>query len=259
VKVLFLGTGTSHGVPMIGCDCDVCRSPDPRDRRARSSALLRFDDRQVLIDAAAELRLQAITFGLKRIDAVLLTHAHADHVSGLDDLRAFNLWQRASIPIYCSAETAAIVRHNFSYIFNGDAYPGKPNLELQRIDGPFDLFGRAVAPMTVPHGEQTRVTAFRIGRFGYVTDASAVPAEVRAGLHGLDVLVLNALRYRPHPTHLSIDEALAVVEEVRPRRAFFTHICHDLMHATVNAALPPHVRLAHDGLEIEIEAEGEEP
>jgi phosphoribosyl 1,2-cyclic phosphate phosphodiesterase len=255
VKVLFLGTGTSHGVPMIGCDCAVCRSADPRDRRARSSALLRFGERQVLIDAAAELRVQALAFGLRRVDAVLLTHAHADHVSGLDDLRTFNLWQRCVIPIYCSAETADTVERHFSYIFNGEDYPGKPNLELRRVDGPFELFDRAVAPLTVPHGEHTRVTAFRVGRFGYVTDASAVPDEARAGLRGLDALVLNALRYRPHPTHLSLDEAVAIVEDLRPRRAFFTHIAHDLMHATVNAALPPHIQLAHDGLEIEVEDE----
>lgn len=253
MRVLFLGTGTSHGVPMIGCDCAVCRSPDPCDRRARTSALLRFDGRQVLIDAPAELRAQALAFGLRRIDAVLLTHAHADHVSGLDDLRTFNLWQRSAIPIYCSPETADTVQRHFSYIWNGDAYPGKPNLELRRVDGPFELFGRAVAPLTVPHGALTRVTAFRIGRLGYVTDASAVPPEARAGLGGLDVLVLNALRHRPHPSHLSLDEAVAIVADLRPRRAFFTHIAHDLMHAPVNAALPPHIRLAHDGLEIEVE------
>lgn len=256
MRVLFLGTGTSHGVPMIGCDCPVCRSDDPHDRRARTSALLRLGEHQVLIDAAAELRVQALALGLRRVDAVLLTHAHADHVSGLDDLRTFNLWQRASIPIYCSAETAAIVRRHFSYIFNGEVYPGKPNLELRQIDdAPFELFGRAVVPLTVPHGDLTRVTAFRVGGFGYVTDASAVPPAVRDGLRGLDVLVLNALRYRPHPTHLSLDEAVAIVDDLRPRRAFFTHIAHDLRHATVNAALPPHIQLAHDGLEVEVEDE----
>lgn len=209
----------------------------------------------MLIDASAELRIQALAFGLRRVDAVLLTHAHADHVSGLDDLRTFNLWQRAAIPIYCSPETAGTVRHNFAYIFNGDDYPGKPDLRLHEVDAPFDLFGHAVTPLTVPHGERTRVTAFRLGGLGYVTDASAVPAAARAGLTGLDVLVLNALRYRPHPTHLSVDEARAVIEDLRPRRAFLTHIAHDLRHADVNADLPPHIRLAHDGLEIEVEDE----
>lgn len=255
MKVLFLGTGTSHGVPMIGCDCVVCRSADPCDRRARTSALLRFGERQVLIDAPAELRLQAIAFGLKRIDAVLLTHAHADHIMGLDDLRAFNLWQQAAIPIYCSAETAATIGRVFAYIFNGDGYPGKPNLELHPVADSFDLFGRPFTPLTVPHGERTRVTAFRTGRFAYVTDASAVPPEVRASLHDLDVLVLNALRYRPHPTHLSLDEAVAIIDDLRPRRAFLVHIAHDLSHTVVNAALPPYIQLAHDGLEIEIDDE----
>ncbi|MCC6628005.1 MAG: MBL fold metallo-hydrolase [Chloroflexi bacterium] len=253
MRLLFLGTGTSHGVPMIGCECAVCQSPDPHDRRCRTSALLRLGERQVLIDATAELRVQSLAFGLRRVDAVLLTHAHADHIAGMDDLRSFNLWQRAPIPIYCSPDTAASVRRAYAYIFNGDSYPGKPDLRLHEVEAPFELFDRAVTPLTVPHGERTRVTAFRLGALGYVTDASAVPAAARAGLSGLDVLVLNALRYRPHPTHLCLDEALAVIEDLRPRRAFLTHIAHDLRHAEVNAALPSHVRLAHDGLEIEVE------
>ena len=252
MRLLFLGTGTSHGVPMIGCDCAVCRSPDPRNRRARSSVLLRFGERHVLVDATAELRIQALAFGLRRIDAVLLTHAHADHVSGLDDLRTFNIWQGESIPVYCSAETAATVRRQFAYIFDGVAYPGKPNLDLHAIEGPFSLFGRTVVPLTVPHGERFTVTAFRIGRLGYVTDASAVPPEVRAALRGLDVLVLNALRHRPHPAHLSLEEAVAVVQDLRPRRAYFTHIAHDLDHAAVNNDLPPGTQLAYDGLELDI-------
>jgi phosphoribosyl 1,2-cyclic phosphate phosphodiesterase len=188
------------------------------------------------------------------VDAVLLTHAHADHVSGLDDLRTFNLWQRTAIPVYCSPETGRAIRRQFAYIFDDDGYPGKPNLSLELIDGPFTLFGHHVIPLTVPHGERFRVTAFRIGRLGYVTDASAVPAEVRAALRGLDVLVLNALRYRPHPAHLALDEALAVVEDLQPDRTFFTHIAHDLEHATVNAQLPSSIQLAHDGLEVEIDA-----
>jgi phosphoribosyl 1,2-cyclic phosphate phosphodiesterase len=253
MRLLFLGTGTSHGVPMIGCDCAVCRSTDPRDRRSRTSALLHFDDRQVLIDAGAELRVQALAYGVRRVDAVLLTHAHADHVSGLDDLRSFNLWQRATIPIYCSPETAATVRANFGYIFNGQVYPGKPDLTLHVVTAPFEVVGRAVVPLTVPHGERTRVTAFRVGRLGYVTDASAVPSAVREQLRGLDVLVLNALRHRPHPTHLCLEEALEIVADVKPRQAYFVHVAHDLMHATVNASLPASAQIAYDGLEIEVE------
>lgn len=252
MRLLFLGTGTSHGVPMIGCDCAVCRSPDPRNRRARSSVLLSLGEHRVLVDATAELRAQALAFGLRRVDAVLLTHAHADHVSGLDDLRTFNLWLGRSIPIYCSPATGTAIRRQFDYIFDGRVYPGKPNLELHEVEAPFDLFGRPVVPLLVPHGEHFNVTAFRIGGLGYVTDASAVPPAARAGLRDLDVLVLNALRYRPHPAHLSLDEAVAVVEELRPRRAYFTHIAHDLDHATVNRALPPAIRLAHDGLELDI-------
>jgi phosphoribosyl 1,2-cyclic phosphate phosphodiesterase len=252
MRLLFLGTGTSHGVPMIGCDCAVCRSPDPHNRRARTSALLSLGRHQVLIDAAAELRAQAIAFGLRRVDAVLLTHGHADHISGLDDLRTFNLWQGAAIPVYCSPWTGAGVRRQFDYIFNGVAYPGKPNLVLHEVDAPFDLFGHTVLPLTLPHGERFQVTAFRIGRLGYVTDVSAVPAEARDRLRDLDVLVLNALRYRPHPAHLSLDEAIAIAEDLRPSRAYFTHIAHDLDHATVNQTLPPSIQLAHDGLAVEV-------
>jgi phosphoribosyl 1,2-cyclic phosphate phosphodiesterase len=255
MKLLFLGTGTSHGVPMIGCDCAVCRSPDPLNRRTRSSALVTLGGRRVLIDATAELRVQALALGVRGVDAVLLTHAHADHVSGLDDLRGFNLWSGAGIPVYCSPETAATLHRRYDYIFDGLAYPGKPNLELRPLQGPFDLFGRCVTPLTVPHGERFQVTAFRIGRLGYVTDASAVPPAVRAGLRDLDVLVLNALRFRPHPAHLSLDEAVAVADDLRPARAYFTHIAHDLEHVAVNATLPPTIRLAHDGLELQIDDE----
>lgn len=258
MKLLFLGTGTSHGVPMIGCECPVCRSSDPHNQRCRSSALLRLGDQQILIDAPAELRRQALQFGLRRVDAVLLTHAHADHVSGLDDLRTFNHLQRASIPLYCSGETAADIRTRFDYIFNGNAYPGKPNLTLCPIDGPFRLFSRLVTPLTIPHGEQFRVTAFRVGGLAYVTDASAIPTAARDSLRGLRVLVLNALRYAPHPAHLHLDEALAIINDLQPERAYLTHIAHDLDHALVNAHLPPGVQLAHDGLEVEIDDVDEE-
>jgi phosphoribosyl 1,2-cyclic phosphate phosphodiesterase len=252
VKIRFLGTGTSHGVPMIGCDCAVCRSSDPRNRRTRSSALLTLSGHQVLIDATAELRMQSLAFGIRRIDAVLLTHAHADHVSGLDDLRGFTVWRPDAIPVYCSAETGAAIQRQFGYIFDGEPYPGKPNLDLHLIDGPLSLFNHAIHPLTVPHGARLNVTAFRIGRLGYVTDASAVPDAVRSHLHGLDLLVLNALRFRPHPAHMCVDEAVAVACAVRPKRTLLTHIAHDLDHEAVNALLPGTVELAYDGLEIEL-------
>ena len=166
MKLLFLGTGTSHGVPMIGCDCAVCRSTDPRNQRSRSSALIMLGDRVVLVDATAELRVRALALGLCRIDAVLITHPHADHISGLDDLRAFTHHRSEPLPVFAAPATAAALRQQYAYIFDGSAYPGVPNLTLHEITGPFDLFGHLARPITLPHGERFSVTAFRIGPLG---------------------------------------------------------------------------------------------
>lgn len=242
------------GIPVIGCTCAVCRSPDPRNRRLRTSALLETGDACVLIDAGPDLRQQVLASGVNRIDAVLLTHGHADHIAGIDDLRPLNFIQRASIPLYGTAETLDSIRERFAYAFmNTSEGSTRPMLELVEIMPPqaFAVGRLTVWPLEVPHGTWT-ITAYRIGTLGYVTDASAVPPAARAKLQDLDLLVLNALRQRPHPTHLSLSEALGVVTDLRPRRALFVHMSHDVDHAATNAQLPDHVQLAYDGQVIEI-------
>ncbi|MDP9363903.1 MAG: MBL fold metallo-hydrolase [Chloroflexota bacterium] len=250
-SLTFLGTGTSNGIPVIGCRCAVCRSSDPRDRRSRASAVVRDGDRTWLIDTATELRLQALAAGLDRVDAVLMTHAHADHTGGFDDLRRFNEIQQRHLPVYANAGTAAMLRERFAYTFV-DQYPfygGKPDLLLRVVGGPFDLDGRAVIPIPVFHG-RLPILGYRFGDLAYVTDAKLIPDASMALLRDLDVLVLNALRDRPHPTHLSLDEAVAVIEELRPRVAYLTHLSHELGHAEAAARLPPGVEIAHDGLTV---------
>lgn len=250
-ELTFLGTGTSNGIPMIGCDCPVCRSADPRDRRSRSSAVVRAGDRVYLIDTATELRLQALAVGLDRVDAVLMTHAHADHTGGFDDLRRFNELMGRHLPVYADPGTAAMLRERYAYAFV-DQYPfygGKPDLTLHEVTGPFAPFDREIVPIPVWHGRMP-ILGFRFGGLAYVTDAKTVPDEALARLAGTDCLVLNALRPRPHPTHLSIPEALAVIEQVNPRAAYLTHLSHEIGHAAAESGLPPNVHVAYDGLTI---------
>jgi len=255
MRLTILGTGTSMGVPVIGCRCAVCSSPDPHNKRLRTSALLEIDGLNLLFDAGPDLRQQALAAGLARIDAVLLTHAHADHVAGLDDLRPLNFAQRSAIPLYGTARTLAFIRERFGYAFtNSSEGSTRPALELVEIDGQatFQIGGVTVTPFDVQHGTWT-ITGFRIGGLGYVTDASTIPAASLAHLRDLDLLVLNALRTTPHPTHLSLNEALTLIDELRPRRALLVHMTHDMEHETINAALPEHVRLAHDGQVVEVQ------
>ena len=247
----FLGTGTSNGVPMIGCRCPVCTSDDPRDRRSRTSALVRHGGLTLLIDTATELRAQALALGLDSVDAVLFTHAHADHTGGFDDLRRFNELAERHLPIYAGPETAALLRHKFAYAFE-DVFPfygGKPDLILHEVDGPFQIAGVHIVPIPVWHGK-TPVLGYRFGDLAYVTDAKDVPTSSRGLLAGVEVLVLNALRERPHPTHLSLTEAVEIIEEIAPREAYLTHISHELGHRVAVDLLPPHVHPAHDGLTI---------
>ena len=251
IELTFLGTGTSNGIPVIGCTCEVCRSDDPRDRRGRTSAVVRFDGRTVLIDAATELRLQALATGLDRVDAVLFTHAHADHTGGFDDLRRFNEIAQAHLPVYAGPETAALLRERFAYAFE-DAFPfygGKPDLKLHEVSGPFELSGQPIVPVPVTHGRAT-VLGYRFGALAYVTDAKTIPESSLAALNGLDVLVLNALRERPHPTHLSVAEALAVIERLQPREAYLVHLSHELGHEQATTLLPSNVHVAYDGLTV---------
>ena len=254
LRLTFLGTGTSHGVPVIGCDCAVCSSDDPRNHRTRSSVLVEWEGRNLLVDTATELRLQARRAGLRRVDAILFTHAHADHVCGLDDVRRFNALQRSSIPCYGNRGTIEDLARQFWYAFaDTQAGGGKPSLELIPIgpDRPLSLFGLEIRPIPALHG-QLEVLGYRFGGLAYVVDCSAIPEKSLALLEGLDVLVLDALRWRPHPTHLSVDQALGVVSRVRPQRTFLTHICHDLDHEETNRVLPSGVELAYDGLVVEL-------
>ena len=255
MRLTFLGTGTSTGVPAIGCRCAVCLSTDPRNRRLRTSALLQTGTAQVLIDAGPDLRQQLLATNVTRLDAVLLTHSHADHVAGLDDLRPLNMVQHASIPLYGSARTLRDVRRRFDYAFSDSSLgSSRPQLELCEIQSyqPFQLGELEVMPLDVQHGTWL-ITGFRIGGLGYVTDASAIPGASLDLLGGLDVLVLNALRDGPHPTHFSLEQALGVIEELRPRRALLVHMTHDLDHTATNARLPEHIRLAHDRLVVEVD------
>jgi phosphoribosyl 1,2-cyclic phosphate phosphodiesterase len=252
----FLGTGTSSGIPIIGCDCAVCTSYDPRDKRSRTSAVITFHDRTYLIDTSTELRIQAIATGLTHIDAVLMTHAHADHVSGIDDLRRFNELNQAHLPLYADPSTAAQLRERYAYAFT-DMFPfygGKPDLILHEFDGPFAPFDAEIVPIPVLHGRSV-VYGFRFDRLAYVTDAKEVPSESMELLRGLDVLVLNALRERPHPTHLSLAEAVAVIEELKPRQAYLVHLSHELSHADASRQLPAGIEVAYDGLTVEVEVE----
>ncbi|MGH9720573.1 MAG: MBL fold metallo-hydrolase [Bryobacteraceae bacterium] len=251
LRITVLGSGTSAGVPTIGCHCDVCRSADPRDNRLRPSIVIRYGDRSVLVDTTPDFRTQALRAGLERLDAILFTHEHADHIMGLDDVRPFNFRQKAPIPIYASVQTMESIRRCFRYIFSTDTPESAiPKLETHTLDGhAFDLFGVEFLPIRLMHGSGT-VYGFRFGAAAYLTDHSVIPEDSLSDLEGLDVLFLDALRHKPHPTHSTVERSVAYVKQLAPRRAYFTHICHDLGHERTEKLLPPHVRLAYDGLEI---------
>jgi phosphoribosyl 1,2-cyclic phosphate phosphodiesterase len=254
-----LGSGTSMGVPTIGCDCAVCRSSDPRDRRTRPSVMIGYRDangnaRNVMIDTTPDFREQALRENITQLDAVLYTHTHADHILGIDDLRPLTYLHRpGKMPLYATPRNCEFLRSMFRYIFEATyKFGGLPQVELHSIEGPVELFGACFEPLTVIHGE-TPILGFRFGSAAYLTDHSEVPAETLEKLQNLDVLFLDALRYTPHPTHSTVERSLKIVEAVKPKRTFFTHICHDLAHEETNRSLPQGVQLAFDGMKLEFE------
>ncbi len=239
LTLTFLGTGTSHGVPMIGCDCPTCTSTDERDRRSNASLMITLPTGKViLIDCGRDFRAQALRLRIPRVDYVLLTHVHFDHIAGLDDLRVYNRRQGTPIPVFGRSEHLDYLRrHPFPYMFNRPREGGGvAELELIAVDGPFFLEGIGFEPLVVKHGEQ-EILGYKFRGCAYLSDVSAIPKETLAGLFGLEVLILGALRYRPHSTHLSLAEALEVIGRLRPRRAWLTHICHDLLHREVEEQL----------------------
>jgi phosphoribosyl 1,2-cyclic phosphate phosphodiesterase len=252
-SILVLGSGTSVGVPMVGCRCKVCSSTDPRDKRLRPSVLLRLGDYRVLIDTSPDFRYQALRFGIERVDAILYTHAHADHILGLDDVRPFNFMQKGNIPIYGSSESLRVIERTFEYVFDSaPSESSRPRLTLHCFENEsIHLAGIDFEPILAFHGKGT-VYGFRFGDCAYLTDHSGIPTDSLERLTGLDVLFLDALRHNPHPTHSTVEESLKTVERLKPQRAFFTHISHDLLHACVESRLPAHVHIAYDGLEIPI-------
>lgn len=253
-RLTVLGSGTSMGVPTIGCDCSVCSSSDPRDRRTRPSVLVEYNDKAVLIDTTPDFREQAIRENIRSLDAVLYTHTHADHILGIDDLRPLSFRHKPNrLPLYARPEAADFLRSMFRYIFDADyKFGGLPLVELRPIVGPVELFGASFEPVAVIHGE-TEIFGFRFGSAAYLTDHSEVPESSFAQLQDLDILFLDALRHKPHPTHSTVEASLRIVEKVKPKRTFFTHICHDLPHEATNSLLPAHVRLSYDGMKLDFE------
>jgi len=251
--ITVLGSGTSMGVPTIGCDCQVCTSQDAHDRRTRPSILIAYEGHFVLIDSTPDFREQALREKVRRIDAVLYTHGHADHILGLDDLRPLTFKREQKLPLYADEQTARIIERMFAYVFDPEStYSTRPQVTLHRLNGTLELFGARFQPVKVLHGD-SEVTGYRFGAAAYLTDFSSIPEPSMAALHDLDVLFLDALRRRPHHTHSSLEESLQIVERLKPRRAFFVHMSHDLAHEETNRLLPPNIRLAHDGLKLECE------
>lgn len=253
-EMILLGTGTSVGVPAIGCGCDVCQSVDPKNQRTRCSAILGLPGGNLLIDTSPDLRSQLLREGIGVLHAVVYTHEHVDHLYGLDDLRLIPFAIGGAVPLYCEPIVENRIRHAFDYAFSTrpQTHEGAvPNLELRSIGlEPFDVLGATIQPIRLLHGPHFQVLGFRIGKVAYCTDTNFIPEESWPLLEGLDVLVLDGLRFRPHPTHFCVEEALAVAERIQPKQTYLTHVCHDLDYQATNRSLPDRVQLAYDGQRI---------
>jgi phosphoribosyl 1,2-cyclic phosphate phosphodiesterase len=252
LKITFLGTGTSQGVPLIGCACEVCISSNPKDNRLRSSVMIRSRDKTLVIDAGPDFRQQMLRYKVHRLDGLLLTHQHKDHIAGLDDIRAYNYHQKSNVDVFASMEVQVALKREFAYIFDGTDYPGIPRINLHAIkEKKFVAGDMEVLPLNVFH-YMMPVHGFRVGGFTYVTDANYIPDAEKEKIKGSDVLVLNALRREKHVSHFTLDQAVALINELNPKRAFLTHISHQLgLHDVVNQELPDNIKCAFDGLEIE--------
>ena len=252
-QLVFLGTGTSVGVPMIGCGCDICRSTNPRNNRTRCSLVLGLPEGNLLVDTAPDLRMQLLREGIGLIHAALFTHEHADHLFGFDDLRLFQFYLGGPVPVWCEERVEQRIRQSYDYCFADvkQTHAGAtPQVEFRRITTePFGVLGARVVPLRLHHG-RFPVLGFRFGNVAYCTDTSGIPPESMALLEGLDVLILDALRLDPHPTHFSLEQAVEIARQLKPRRTLFTHMSHDLEYEATNALLPPTMQLAHDGLRL---------
>ena len=253
IQVRFLGTGTSQGIPMIACNCEVCSSEDPRDKRLRVSMHIEVEGKSFIIDTGPDFRQQILRAGIRHVDAVLFTHEHKDHTAGLDDIRGFNFVQQTAIPLYARQQVINQLKREFAYAFGENKYPGVPEIDVYEIDDkPFVVEGIEVIPILVKH-YFLDVLGFRFGDFTYITDANFIAEEELAKIKGTKVLVINALRKTKHISHFTLDEALEVIEKIQPEQAYITHISHMMgLHAEVQRELPPHVYLAHDGLSLTI-------
>ena len=253
MRVTVLGTGTSVGVPIVGCGCAVCTSPDPRNNRLRCSLWIVENDHHFLVDCSVDFRQQALRHRIPRVDSLLLTHSHADHINGMDDLRPYNFILKQKIEVYAAPDVMEVVRNNYYYAFEPpQTGGGVPQFVLHTLDGgALEIAGVRITPIPIFHGKLP-ILAFRFNDFSYVTDVSDIPEASMKLLDGTRVLIISALRYKPHPTHLSLDQACDYARRIGARQTWFTHVAHDFDHDTVNASLPPELQLAHDGLTFEL-------